>query len=185
MTAQNQTHETASSKPSETATAADMAAETRDAAEARAESLKDKAKVEASRLADQAKSAAEDRVDGVKDYASSNIERTADQIRNAGREFGEDSYQAHAAEYLASNLGHAADVIRQQDLGTLAEDFNAFARRNPAVVIGGAALLGFAAARLLKASDRRADPYDPRFDAPAAGVAHTPYTRPRDRGDMS
>lgn len=164
-------------------TAAEMAAETTSAAKDRASDLKSKAKAEASKLADQARSVADDRVEDAKDYATSNIDRTADQIRDAGRQFGDDSYQAQAADYLASNLSQAADMIRRQDLGSLAEDLTSFARRNPAVVLGGAALLGFAAARMLKASERSS--VDDRFEEPARGVAHTPYDRPMPRGYRS
>ena len=174
--------------------AADMAKETRDAAESRASQLGDKARSEAHKLADQARSVADSKVEEARSYATSNIDRTADQIRNAGHEFGDDSYQARAADYLASNLGYAADVIRDKDLGSLADDVTMFARRNPGMFLGGAALLGFAVARMLKASERdqggyrtsvprdrsdyrRAD-LDPRFDAPTPGVAGTAYDRP-------
>ncbi|WP_299814778.1 hypothetical protein [uncultured Jannaschia sp.] len=174
--------------------AADMAKETRDAAESRASQLGDKARHEAQKLADQARSVADSRVEEARSYATSNIERTADQIRNAGHEFGDDSYQARAADYLASNLGYAADVIRDKDLGSLADDVTHFARRNPGMFLGGATLLGFAVARMLKATERgrggyrvetsrdssdyRRDDYDSRFDAPTPGVARTAYDRP-------
>ena len=116
--------------------------------------LKARAKEEASKLADQARAAADDRVEDFKGEATHRISETADNIRSAGREFGADSYQAQAADYLADNLMQAADRIRAQDLDTIARDATDFARRNPAIVLGGAALLGFAAARLLKASER-------------------------------
>lgn len=115
--------------------------------------MTEKAKAEASKLADQARAAADDRVESVKSDAVDRIDETAQNIRSAGREFGADSYQAQAADYLADNLIEAADRIRAQDLDSVAREMTDFARRNPAVVLGGAALLGFAAARLLKASE--------------------------------
>lgn len=133
----------------------DMAEQTGDAAISRASRLKENAKAEASRLADEARATAEARVDGLKQEATHRIDDTAGNIRDAGRAFGADSYQAQAADYLADSLLEAADRIRAQDLDSVAREARDFARRNPAVVLGGAALLGFAAARMLKASEGR------------------------------
>lgn len=115
--------------------------------------LADKAKAEASKVADKAKSAAESGLEGIKGEATQRIDETASHIRSAGREFGDDSYQAQAADYLADNLIEAADRIRAQDLDSMTREATAFARSNPTLVLGGAALLGFAVARLLKASE--------------------------------
>lgn len=133
----------------------EMAEETGEAAANRAENLKATAKAEASRLAGEARATADARVEGLKDEATHRIGDTAGNIRDAGRAFGTDSYQAQAADYLADSLLEAADRIRAQDLDSVAREARDFARRNPAVVLGGAALLGFAAARLLKATEGR------------------------------
>ena len=134
-----------------------LAEDTADAAQYAASSLRAKAGNEASKLASQARQMADAKVEEGKAQATSQIDRTAEQIRNAGHEFGDDSYQAQAAEYLASNLTQAADMIRGKDLGSLVDDVTLFARRNPALFLGGAALLGFAAARMMKASERGHD----------------------------
>ncbi|SDY74352.1 hypothetical protein SAMN05444004_10323 [Jannaschia faecimaris] len=126
-----------------------------DKTDERGPDLGTQARAKAEKLADQAKVAAGAKADDVKDKAGHRISDTADTIRNAGREFGADSYQAYAADYLADSLNKAAERIRTHDLEGVALEASAFARRNPAVVLGGAALLGFAAARLLKASDSR------------------------------
>ena len=178
--------------------AGDMAKETGDAAKSRAAELADSAKAQAGSMAEKGKSLAYDKADEFKGQASSEIERTADHVRAAGREFGEDSYAAQAADYLASSLSDAAGAIRSRDMDDVLSELNNFARRNPAVFLGGAALLGFAAARMFKASERGRyggsrswdesdpyardpydrDPYARRFDAPPAGVAHTPHASP-------
>lgn len=137
------------------AEAREMAEETGDAAASRAAGLKATAKAEASRLADEARATADARVEGLKDEATHRIGDTAGNLRDAGRAFGADSYQAQAADYLADSLLEAADRIRAQDLDSVAREARDFARRNPAAVLGGAALLGFAAARLLKATEGR------------------------------
>lgn len=135
------------------------AKEAADEAQSGAAGLKDKAKAEASRLAGEARDMAEGRAEGLKEQATSRIDETADNIRSAGREFGDDSYQAQAADYLASNLSQAAEMIREQDFSSLADDVSSFARRNPAMFLGGAALVGFAAARLMKSSEENRSDY--------------------------
>ena len=182
--------------------AGDMARETTDAAKARAGELSDQARAEAASLADRGKAAAYEKVDETKERASAGIDAQADHIRAAGREFGEGSYPAQAADYFASSLHDAAEAIRHQDIGSVLEEVTAFARRNPAVFLGGAAMLGFVASRMLKASDRGrpvrsgasgsgygsargAYGGQDRFDAPPAGVSHTPYEPQRGTAGMS
>jgi hypothetical protein len=163
--------------------AAELARETKDAAADRAAELTAQAKAEAAEMGDRAKGLAADGAEQAKGYASDTIAGQAETLRQAGREYGEDSYQAHAADYLATNLAQAADVLRHKDLGALGNDVATFARRNPALFLGGAALLGFAAARMMKATDRAAasgSAYDdPRFDPPAPGIDNTPYGNAR------
>lgn len=167
--------------------AKDMAWETKEAARNRAEELGETAKSEASAMAEKGKSAAYAKADEAKGRGADEVERTAEQLRAAGREFGEGSYAYEAADYLATSLHDAADVLRSRDLNTMVDDVTQFARRNPGVFLGGAAMVGFFAARMLKASDRnRGYDYDADYDrgydadrygydAPPAGIDHTPH----------
>jgi hypothetical protein len=103
--------------------------------------------------------------------AAETAEARADRIREAGEAFEEDSHVREAADRFADQIGDAARTIREADLGSIADDLTAFARRQPLVFFGGAALLGFAAARALKASERDGMPsggHD-RGDAAPAG----------------
>ncbi len=99
-----------------------MADETKRAVADEAAGLTAKAKAQAAGLASRAQGMADDKLDEYKDQATSRIEETAEHIRNAGHEFGDDSYQAQAADYLASNLTRAADMVRNQSLGSLTDD---------------------------------------------------------------
>jgi F0F1-type ATP synthase membrane subunit b/b' len=163
-----------------------MAKDTAEAAKARAGELGDKARAEAEGLSDKARDMATEQADHAKRVAADKVAEQADTIRERGRDYGEDSYQAYAADYLATNLSNAADVLRERDMGDLMDDVSAFARRNPALFMGGAALLGFGLARLMKASSSgsaprggRSDyvqPYDDgRFDPPQSGIRNTPH----------
>lgn len=169
--------------------AKDMAWETKEAAQGRAQDLAGQAKAEVAALGENAKQTAYAKAEEAKGRGASEVERTAENIRNAGREFGEDSYAYQAADYLATSLHDAADAIRTRDVSTVMDDVTHFARRNPAVFLGGAAMLGFFAARMLKASERarHTTDYDYGGDygqrryggdydaAPTPGVGHTPH----------
>jgi hypothetical protein len=68
-----------------------------------------------------------------------------------------DSHLKAAAEQVARGLDEAAQSIRNADPGALGDDLATFARRQPVVFFGAAALLGFAASQVLKTSGRTGD----------------------------
>lgn len=96
---------------------------------------------EASRAADRAQSGAADEVGDV-----------ASALRTAAGELRSGSPQDRAFSHLADNLADVSDAIRDKDMADLLSDLNGFARRNPLAFLGGAALVGFAATRVAKAS---------------------------------
>ncbi|ABV95890.1 hypothetical protein Dshi_4180 (plasmid) [Dinoroseobacter shibae DFL 12 = DSM 16493] len=110
-----------------------------------------------------ARRAARDTGETVKDRARSEVETAADAASAAGERFDPDSLQAEAAQQIARGLDQLAVQLRDTDLSGAARSATRFARENPAVTLGGAALLGFAVARFLKAS---ADPETAAADAP-------------------
>jgi hypothetical protein len=86
--------------------------------------------------------------------AASGLGEFAGALRRAARDGnGEDSPVARIAESAADNLQRFSDSLRNRDLDGLLRDTESFARRQPAVFIGAAALVGFLAVRFLKASD--------------------------------
>jgi hypothetical protein len=89
--------------------------------------------------------------------AADQVNSRAEQIKEAGEAFDDGSFARRATDSLADNLTRAAQSIRTTDLGGLQQDLTHFARRQPLMFFGGAALLGFAAARMLKATDRGHD----------------------------
>jgi hypothetical protein len=103
-----------------------------------------------------------------RDTAAETAEERAKRIREAGEAFEEDSYAREAADVFADRIDQAARSMREADLGGMAEDLTEFARRQPLVFFGGAALLGFAAARMLKASERADDGYGARYSREAS-----------------
>ena len=120
-------------------------------------------------LLQQAKNATGEIVNQVQQRAGSQIERQKETaanelstIVNAVRQFGETlsgetngPIARYAAEYgdkAANSLERLSNYIREQDPKRLLNDVQSFGRRQPALLLGGAFLLGFAGARLIKSS---------------------------------
>lgn len=128
------------------------------------DSLTDDMKTTAQELGQDAKNAirseAEKATETVRDRAVDEATRAANAADAAASEFGADSIQARAAQQVADQVEGLANQLRHKDLNTLTRDVSNFARNNPALFIGGAALLGFAATRFLKARDPQRVDYD-------------------------
>ena len=120
-------------------------------------------------LLQQAKQTTNEVVSQVQQQANSQINRQKETaaselstVVNAVRRFGETlNNEGHgpiarfAAQYgdkAANSLDRAARYLRKQDPKQLLNDVQNFGRRQPALLIGGAFLLGFAGARIIKSS---------------------------------
>ena len=68
-----------------------------------------------------------------------------------------DPAAADRVESVASKIGGVAKYLNDHEPGDLLDDGRALARRHPEVVLGGLFVVGLAAARFLKASERRRD----------------------------
>lgn len=104
-----------------------------------------------------------DKVSETKGAAANRIRESADALHDASSRFPEGSLERETAERIARSLSGAAAQVRSTDLQSVASELEYFARRHPAIFAGCAALVGFAAARAMKASARRSEP------------DHTPY----------
>ncbi len=115
-----------------------------------------------SKIEDTAENAAEKMRSEATDAADQVLDRAEDETRQAARaadaaadEFDSGTFQAQAARQVAAGLEHVAATIRDTDLRQTASQVTRFARDNPVVFLGGAALIGFAAARFMKSSKPR------------------------------
>ena len=141
-------------------TAADLADHAKDVASSAAQNAAQTAKTQA----DAAKSSVADEMSGV-----------ASALRTAAQEMRNGSPQERTFGQIAEGLADASDAVRNKDLSTMVHDVTAFARNNPFVFLGGAALIGFAATRFAKASGESST--DQSFnDTDQSYVAHAPYT---------
>ena len=121
-------------------------------------------------LLQHAKQAGGEIVNQVQQQASTQLDRGKEtatnelsQVVNAVRQLGQtlSSGEANgpiarfAAQYsdkAANSLEQLTNYIREQDPKRLLNDVQNFGRRQPALLLGGAFLLGFAGARLIKSS---------------------------------
>ena len=100
------------------------------------------------------------RVDEQKNRAADGLGGIANVIRNAGNELRNDNEAlASYVDQASDQLRRFADQIRQKGVADMMDDVHNFARRRPALFIGGAFLVGLAIARFLKSSAER-DEYD-------------------------
>ena len=130
---------------------------------AHARDVADTVATEASNYAGQAKDAAADEVKNV----SSALRTAADEMRRG-------SAQERTFSQIADGLADASDSMRDKDLGEMVGAVSDFAKRNPLVFLGSAALIGFAATRFAKASSASQADYgdrnENRMARPAPGV---------------
>src|SRR3546814_8495932 len=88
------------------------------------------------------------------------------------------------ADQAARGREGFAQTLREKDLDGLVEDVGDFARRQPALFLGGAVALGFAMSRFLKTSGNRrggGEQYGERFDEDRASYRYRRATyRPSD-----
>ena len=105
-----------------------------------------------------------------RDTAAEKAQNVANAAGAAASEFDVGSLQARAAQQVADQVEGLANKLRSSDLNTVTRDISDFARKNPALFIGGAALLGFAATRFLKARDPHHVDYGSNSDDPWASA---------------
>ncbi len=122
------------------------------------EDLLQHAKQTTSEVVDQVQQQAGSKLNRQKDEAVNELQRVAGAVRQMGEGLGgeEQGPIAHyAAEYgrkAADGLERLTNYLRQNDTTALVNEIQKFGRRQPALLIGGAFLLGLAGARFLKSS---------------------------------
>ena len=96
------------------------------------------------------------RVDEQKNRAADGLGGIADVIRTAGNELrGDNEALASYVDMASDQMRRFADQIRQRGVADMMDDVGQFARRRPALFIGGAFLVGLGIARFLKSSADR------------------------------
>jgi hypothetical protein len=116
------------------------------------------AKQTASEVVNQVQQRAGDQINRQKETAASELSTVVNAVRRFGETLnneGNGPIARFAAQYgdkAANGLDRFAKYLREQDPKRLLDDVQKFGRRQPALLIGGAFLLGFAGARVIKSS---------------------------------
>ena len=93
-----------------------------------------------------------------KEAAASEITNVANAVRRLRESLGGEQsgtiaqYAADYGDKAAERLERLSNYIREQDPKQMLDDVQNFGRRRPALLLGGAFLLGFAGARMIKSS---------------------------------
>ena len=120
--------------------------------------LLEQAKQTTSEVVNQVQNRAGDQLNRGKETAASELSAVVNAVRRFGESLnneGNGPIARFAAEYgdkAANSLDRLARYLREQDPKRVLDDVQNFGRRQPAVLIGGAFLLGFAGARVIKSS---------------------------------
>ena len=130
------------------------------------------------------------RFEKTREQGRRSLESTANALRDTADHLRDEDQEAMGryTEWAAGQIDSVADYFRDRNVDDVMRDVRSMARRNPAMVLGGALMAGFMAARFLKASEPTGyghEGYSNRtrsFDYPAARPPARPYdtdyTRP-------
>jgi hypothetical protein len=135
-------------------TASGTAREVADQAKETAGQVVDQAKETASQVADQARQQVTSGLSSQKERAAQGIGSVAQALRQTGQQLREQD-QSGVTQYIdraASQIERVSSYLEQNDVGQLVDDVEQFARRQPALFLGGAFVLGLLGARFLKSS---------------------------------
>lgn len=165
----------------------------------------DDAKQTAQRLASQAQEKAGEQVQSGlntgKNRAADALSSVAQSLRSSSEQLRTNN-QGNASRYIdqaAGRIERVANYLQQTDVNQMADQVEDFARRNPAVFLGGAFALGLVGARFLKSSrskiygdvphDRAVVPYGGASAQGAAAGAGSGFDRaagsPRASGGLA
>ena len=97
----------------------------------------------------------EQRIDQAKEIGVEKIETVSEALRGAGEKLEGTGPLPQLAEKAAAGIENLAHYIENKSIGDVFRSVEGFARREPALFLGGAVALGIVAGRFLKSSSRR------------------------------
>jgi hypothetical protein len=108
----------------------------------------------AGQVVDQARQQMSSRLAGQKERAAEGLTSVAHALRQTSQQLREQDQNTVTGyiESAASQVERVSNYLKQNDLGGLIDDVEQFARRQPALFLGGTFVLGLIGARFLKSS---------------------------------
>jgi hypothetical protein len=141
------------SRPNEQSTMQQMTGQTQE----KAQQLVGQAQGQAQQVAEQARTRLREQLDQRSSQAAEQITTHASDLRSVSETLHEQGKEgpANAAGKLSDYTERLGGYLRERDSDALLADAEDFGRRQPWAVAAGGVVLGFAAARFLKASSNR------------------------------
>lgn len=138
--------------------------------------IKDEAQQRVGAVASQAQDQLKSRIATQKDTAAESLSGVAHALRETGNQLraSDQTGAIGLFDEAASHVERLSSYLQNNDLNRLVRDAESFARRQPALFLGGAFLVGLVGARFLKSS-RPADEYDDFGYDPTTGYTRRPY----------
>jgi hypothetical protein len=131
--------------------------------------LKDEAKSVADEARQQVKKTAEAKLDAGRDFAADQLGTVADALRKTGEELrSNDSGLTDYVTKAANSVDHLSIYLQTRTLSQLINDVEGFARREPAMFLGGSFLAGLIGGRFLKSASPAPAVRSDRTRRPAA-----------------
>lgn len=165
-------------------------AATRAPSSAQGQGIAGQARQTASDVAEQAReqvaskvSAQKDRATGELGHVASALRQTSTQLRSQGQ-----GAVPKYVEQAADQVERVTQYLQSKSVGELVGEVERFARREPALFLGGAFALGLLGARFLKSSSPSAGSSSPRLPPPEEPLTPSPTATPgfgtRGRGGL-
>ena len=151
---------------------------TAEQAREKASEVAGQAQEKAQEAAGQAKGRAREEIDRRSTEAGQQVKTTADDLRSVGEQLrgqGKDT-PAKYADQAADRVQRLGGYLEDADADRILRDVEDFARRRPWAVVAGGVVLGFAAARFMKASST--DRYHQQYGSGSNGHGRAPITTP-------
>jgi uncharacterized protein YjbJ (UPF0337 family) len=117
----------------------------------------EQAQQQAGKIAQQMQQQAQTQLTNQKDSASEMFGSTAESLRQAGSQLRQENQPtliAQTIESVGDQFDRVSRYLQQRDLNSMLTDLENFARRQPALFIGGSFAIGLIAARVMKSSNR-------------------------------
>jgi hypothetical protein len=151
-----QTTEESASAPTQVGETASSKDDAKAEVQQRAEEAKDQAKERAQEVGKRAQSALRDQLDSRSTQVGYKVTSTADDVGAVGDELRRQGKEtpARLADQAAERGERVGRYLQEADADRILTDVEDFGRRQPMAMLAGGLLLGFAAARFLKASSR-------------------------------
>jgi hypothetical protein len=137
--------------------------------------IKDEAQQRVGAVAAQAQDQLKSRIATQKDSAADSLSGVAQALRETGNQLraNDQTGAIGLLDEAASQVERLSGYLQHNDLNRLVRDAESFARRQPALFLGGAFLIGLVGARFLKSS--RPTEYDDFGYDPSTGYTRRPY----------